>query len=267
MRVLIAGCGYVGSALGVELAQDGHTVYGLRRDPRGLPAGITPIAADLLGPLSLPDVDTIVYAASPSERSPAAYEDAYVRGLTNVMAALPDVRVIFTSSTAVYAQDDGSWVDERSPAEGNRVLLEAERIARSCRGGVVLRLAGIYGPGRTWLVRRVQSGEARSDPTRYGNRIHVEDCAGALKHLLSIETPLPIYLGVDHAPAPLDEVHSFVAELLGVSAPPIGSEESRGGNKRCSNRALIASGYTFRVPSYREGYPAIVREHLATGAA
>lgn len=263
MRVLIAGCGYVGTALALELRD--HTVYGLRRDPSGLPDHVLPIAADLTdrASLRLPEVDAIVYTASPSDRSERAYEDAYVRGLSNVLDAIRAPRVIFTSSTAVYAQDDGSWVDERSPAEGNAILLEAERIARSA-GGIVLRLAGIYGPGRTWLVRRVESGEARSDPERFGNRIHVDDCAGALRHLLALADPAPIYVGVDHAPAPLAEVHAFIAELLGVAPPPAGVERSRGGNKRCRNGALVASGYRFRVPSYREGYPPIVREHLGT---
>jgi len=310
VNVLIAGCGYVGSALAELLVRGGHRVWGLRRDPRGLPDGVIPVAADLGSPASLdraigPAIDHLVYAASPGERTPAAYEQAYVRGLENVLAVIERrgglERAVLTSSTAVYAQDDGGWIAEGSPTEpasfSGRTLLEAESLlyGRSFEG-VALRLAGIYGPGRTWLVRRVHQGAQRSDgrPTpaavrrgrdavtersdrydrgearvdprvvRYGNRIHRDDCAGALAHLLTVGEPAPVYIGADDAPAPLAEVYAYVAELLGVAPPSEGSsdDEGRGGNKRCKNARLRASGYALRVPSYREGYPPIVRAYL-----
>lgn len=285
MNVLVAGCGYVGSALATELVRAGHRVAGLRRDPSALPPGVLPVRADLTALASLDvladDFDHVVYAASPSGRSEAAYEDAYLRGLTNVLSVLerkgaPLRRVLLTSSTAVYGQDDGSWVDESSPAEParftGRVLLEAERaLLGRAYSGAALRLAGIYGPGRTWLIRRVHRGEARLDPAgttpRYGNRIHLGDCAGALAHLLAVTELAPVYVGVDDAPDPLSDVYAFVAERLGVARPPEGqSDEGRGGNKRCRNARLKASGYALRVPTYREGYPAIVAEYLATVA-
>jgi len=279
MNVLIAGCGYVGSALAELLVRTGHRVWGLRRDPRELPDGVIAVAADLGSPASLdraigPAIDHLVYAASPGERTPAAYEQAYVRGLENVLAVLERrgglERAVLTSSTAVYAQDDGGWIDEGSPTEpasfSGRTLLEAESLLRGRSfEGVALRLAGIYGPGRTWLVRRVHRGEARVDPriVRYGNRIHRDDCAGALAHLLGIDEPAPVYVGADDAPAPLAEVYAYVAELLGAAPPAEGpSDEGRGGNKRCRNARLRASGYALRVPSYREGYPPIVRAYL-----
>lgn len=277
--ILIAGCGYVGSALARELVAEGHVVYGLRRNVGALPDGVRGVAADLSDRASLraipSDVEQLVYAASANGRSEEAYEDAYVRGLENVLDALsaaPLERALFTSSTAVYGQDDGEWVDERSPTEPARftgeVLLRAERLlADAVTHACSLRLAGIYGPGRTWLVRRVASGEVtveREDHAghpRYGNRIHRDDCAGALHHLLHLDAPEPVYLGVDDAPAPLREVYAYVAELLGV-APPVPGDDvgsGRGGNKRCSNARLKESGYALRVPSYREGYPEIVR--------
>lgn len=281
MNVLVAGCGYVGSALAAELAQAGHRVWGLRRHPSALPAGVIPVAADLSSRASLDglsdSIDRVVYAASPADRSQHAYEEAYLRGLENVLEALeqrgaPLARVILTSSTAVYAQDDGGWVDEDSITEparfAGRALLEAEAMLRGRSfEGVAFRSSGIYGPGRTWLVRRVAEGlarvEPRGEPPRYGNRIHRDDCAGALAHLLASARVEPIYLGVDDAPAPLAEVYAFVAGLLGVAPPAEGeSDEGRGGNKRCSNRRLRSSGYALRVPSYREGYPAIVRAYL-----
>ena len=278
MNVLIAGCGYVGSALAEVLVRGGHRVWGLRRDPRGLPEGVIRVAADLSSPASLEPledaIDHLVYAASPAERTQAAYEAVYLRGLESVLAILERrarlARVVLTSSTAVYAQDDGGWVDERSPTEptgfSGRTILAAESLldGRPFRG-VALRLAGIYGPGRTWLVRRVHHGEACVNPRaiRYGNRIHRDDCAGALAHLLALPDPCAVYLGVDDAPAPLAEVYAYVAALLGVAPPPEGvSDEGRGGNKRCKNARLLASGYALSVPSYREGYPPIVGAYL-----
>lgn len=281
MRVLIAGCGYVGSRLAEELTAAGHRVHGLRRDPSKLPDGVLPLKADLSDPSTLAelprDFDHVVYAAGAGAREPEAYEQAYVRGPAALLSALegaPIRRMLMVTSTAVYGQSDGSWVDEGSPTEptsftgqalrrGERALLEGPWPA------TVLRLSGIYGPGRTWLVRQVESGEAKVEPPghegppRYGNRIHRDDCAGALAHLLALDDPDPIYVGVDHAPDPLADVYRYVAELLGVDPPEPGEVgRGRGGNKRLRNDRLVASGYSFRVPSYREGYPAIVEAYL-----
>ena len=279
MSVLIAGCGYVGTALAEQLAAAGHRVIALKRTPRDLPPGVEAFAADLTKPETLrelpSEVDHLVYTAGANGRTEEAYEDAYVRGLSNVIDALvrrgaPIRRALFTSSTAVYGQDDGEWIDEASPTNPSRftgeALLRAERLLTEAPfdSHGVLRLAGIYGPGRTWLVRQVRDGTARAEPGRYGNRIHRDDCAGALRHLLLLERLAPITLGVDDDPAPLSDVYAFVAQLLGVEPPQLeeSTHDSRGGNKRCSNAALRASGYELLVPSYRQGYPPIVRAFL-----
>lgn len=280
--VLIAGCGYVGAALAAELAGDGHRVFGLKRDPSDVPEGVSPVRADLTDPATLrglPDgIERVVYAVSPSGRTEAAYEDAYVRGLENLIGALtaqgaPVRRVVLTSSTAVYGQDDGGWVDEGSETAPTRfsgeILLRAERaLHEGPFEGVALRLSGIYGPGRTWLVRKVAAGEAHADPPgatpRYGNRIHRDDCAGAIRHLLFADAPPPIVLGVDDAPVPLADVYAFIAERLGAPAPEPGeSDQGRGGNKRCRNDRLKSLGYRLRVPTYRDGYPPIVEAYRA----
>lgn len=277
-RVLIAGCGYVGSRLAELLLDDGVRVWGLKRDPSTLPAGVGPVAGDVTRASTLdglPDeVDAVVYAVSPSGRGEAAYRTAYVDGLRNVLDAVDgSPRVILVSSTGVYGQSDGRWVDEETPEEpadaGARAILEGEALATG-RGqpGVVLRLGGIYGPGRTWTVDRVLSGDAPCmGPELYGNRVHRDDAAGALRHLLALPDPEPIYNGVDGEGAPLREVYGWVAERAGVADPcedadpdDVRTEGRRGTNKRCLNDRLEASGYEFIYPTFRDGYATLIPE-------
>ena len=204
-----------------------------------------------------------MYCASADGRTDEAYERAYVRGLDNVLDAVDArlvERVIFTASTAVYHQKEG-WVDESSPTEptaftGQR-LLEAERLLHQFPATTIsLRLAGIYGPGRTRMVRNIEQGTVGAD--RYTNRIHRDDCAGALEHLLTLENPESVYVGVDDAPAPLSEVAAFIAARLGTEPPSFDAPPT---GKRCRNARLVESGYRFIMPSFREGYPGIVDEY------
>jgi nucleoside-diphosphate-sugar epimerase len=288
MRVLIAGCGYVGTALGRMLAKRGHTPFGLRRDPRHLPPDIQPVAADLTDPHGLAsalpgDIHAVVYCAGPSASTDEAYAETYVRGLTHVLDALegrgePPGRVLLTTSTAVYAQTDGSWVDETSPTEpthfSGRRLLEAEAaLAARPYPTVALRLAGIYGPGRTGLLRRVWEGTARRPAQpRYTNRIHRDDCAGMLAHLLEVKEPASTYIGVDDAPADMSEVMLWLAAALGVPPPPAeapGTKPTgrRGtSHKRCRNQRITASGYRLCMPTYRDGYEPLIRTFAGTDA-
>lgn len=268
-NTLLAGCGDVATALGLRLIARGHHVYGLRRNVRHLPKAFKPIAADLSDPdtlRGLPEtIDHVLYAASADEGSDAAYERAYVQGLRNLLGALRGHgagRLFFLSSTAVYAQTDGSWIDEDSATEPQRFsglrTLEAERIARDghlpC---TVLRCSGIYGPGREQLLDRVRSGAAVASP-RYTNRIHRDDVAGVVEHLIVTGSSPPRLIVSDDAPVPMAEVVGFLAKALGAPEPPTERPDAplpaRGGNKRCSNRALRATGYRLRFPSYREGY-------------
>jgi nucleoside-diphosphate-sugar epimerase len=264
-----------------------------------LPAGVSGVAADLTDPstlTALPPVDALVYCAAANGRTPESYEAAYVHGLENILGALGPAsltRALLTSSTAVYAQEDGSDVDERSPTEptsfSGQILLRSEQLLQDKLGAraSVLRLAGIYGPTRTRLVRSVAEGGAPAPPaSRLSNRIHVADCAGALAHLLAVDALAPCYVGVDSDPAPLAEVMAFIAGRVGAPWPPSAAEpdparaaapapsdasvtrRSTGNNKRCLNALLTASGYRFAFPSYRDGYPAICDEYLeASGPA
>ncbi|MGE3539573.1 MAG: SDR family NAD(P)-dependent oxidoreductase, partial [Candidatus Tectimicrobiota bacterium] len=164
----------------------------------------------------------------------------------------------------------GEWVDETSPTEpthfaGQR-LLEGERLLQeSPFASTVLRLAGIYGPGRTRLLDSVRQGTAvaPTGATIYLNLIHRDDCVGALQQLMQLDCPAPVYLGVDHAPTDRGVVLQWLAAQLGVPAPapepvPEVQPQSVRSNKRCSNARLVAAGYTFRYRSFRDGYTALL---------
>lgn len=273
MTVLIAGCGDLGTEAGLRFAAAGHRVMGWRRSPGKLPAQLEGAAVDLAGELPpIPaDTEIVVMATAAAARTEAAYRSAYVDALRNLLDALErdGVRprqLLLVSSTAVYGENDGGTVDERTPARPasatGRILLEAEELLHArVPSGVVLRLGGIYGPGRTRLIDQVRSGTAVvPDPPRPTNRIHRDDAAAAIVHLTTaVEAPEPVYLGVDEEPAELGEVLRFLAAELGVPEPPAGPDtSSRGGDKRCSSARLAATGFRFRYPTFREGYRAVL---------
>jgi nucleoside-diphosphate-sugar epimerase len=275
-RVLIAGCGDVGNALANRLLADDCEVWGVRRQIDALARGIKPWRIDLTDPGSFTAppaaFDYLFYTASADRRDEDHYRAVYVDGLCDLLNALRDAgsplrRVFFTSSTAVYGQSEGEWVDESSVTDPLRfnghVLLEAEAVLREApETGISVRLSGIYGPGRTRLVRKVWSGEATATGG-WTNRIHVEDCAGALHHLMRLENPEALYLGSDDEPVTTSDVVTWLSAELGVPAPPAAETERL--NKRCRNARLRETGYQFEHPTFREGYGPIVREFLTGG--
>jgi len=271
--ILIAGCGDIGTRLGLQLVAGGRTVIGLRRDPSRLPPGITRFPADLSAPATLRelprDIEDIVYIPSAGSYSDESWREAYVTGLRHLLAATPTPRrLVYISSTSVYPQDDGSWVDVDSVTGGDSFsaqrLLEGEAVARTA-GGTSLRLSGIYGPGRTMLIDMVRNGTANylSTRTEYTNRIHADDAAGALAHILALASPDPTYLATDDAPSPRQEVLTWLATRLKAAPPravdelPPSSRRFRS-SKRCTNRALRETGWAPQYPSYREGYAALI---------
>ncbi len=276
--LMIVGCGDVGSRLARRALALGWTVHGLRRDVAALPAGVLPVAADLeraecppAWPAAGPDY--LVYCAAATRHDEAGYRSAYVDGLRHVLGWLAERgqrprRLLFVSSSGVYAQQQGEWIDEDSPAEAEsysgRVMLEAERLALdSGLPATLVRLTGIYGPGREWLLGQVRQGyRVASEPPLYANRIHAEDAAGLLAFLLAADAggrPLAdCYLGVDDAPAPLHEVVGWLRERLGVEHWAEEQSVRRAGSKRCSNARARALGWAPQYPSYREGYAAVL---------
>ena len=214
MKVLIAGCGYVGTELGLTLARAGHEVCGLRRSPDRIPPPIRGIGADLSDPASLKvvptDLDAVVYAASADASEPDAYRAAYVEGPRNLASTMPEgIRTVFVSSTAVYGERWGAEVDgdtEPTPASfRGEILLEAEEQLRALsEETVVVRASGIYGPGRTRLVRMAAEGRQVDD--RWTNRIHRDDLAAVLLQVLDRPAPAATYLASDRRPARLHQV-------------------------------------------------------------
>ncbi len=276
--VLIAGRGDVGCRLGLQLLAAGWQVYGLRRNVAALPAGILPVAGDLAAsacPAGWPaqGVDYLVYCAAASGAGEAAYRAAYVDGPAHVLDWLRQrgqrvKRVLFVSSTGVYGQMDGEWVDETSTCapEGysGQLLLEGERLLQASGLPVSsVRLAGIYGPGRRWLLDQVRSGyRVPAAPAQYGNRIHAEDAAGLLAFLLQADRDgkvlEPVYVGVDDAPAALSEVVDWLRTELGVTLEAPQAVSRRPGSKRCSNARARALGWVPRYADYRAGYRALL---------
>lgn len=268
--VLVAGAGDVGTRLARRLAAEGREVFALRRG-EGTPGdGIAWLRGDLTRPATLaglPAVDALVFSPTPDARDEAAYRAVFVDGLANLLDALPSppARTLFVSSSAVYGEHGGGWVDEDTPPEppgfNGRILLEAERLLASRSvGGVSLRLAGLYGPGRTQLFERLREGKAavpRGQPV-YANRIHVDDAAAALAFLLDMQDPQAIYVGVDDTPLPIDALYDQLARLIGAPLPPDGPGPAGVGNKRLSNARLRASGFRCAWPDARDGYAALL---------
>ena len=275
-RILIAGCGDVGTALGLTLCERGYTVHGARRSAERLPARLHPMAVDLTDrraiESTLPAVDVVVYAVAAGSRDQGAYRRAYVDGVSALLDVLehraePPRRVLFVSSTSVYGECGGEWIDETTPLRphgfaGESLVAGERRVLASPLPATVVRFAGIYGPGRGWLIGRARAGAScAGDPPKFTNRIHRDDCAGVLAHLVEREHVDDVYIGVDDAPVEECEVLEWLAARLGAPAPQrvaVGDVAGRAAGKRCSNARLRASGYRLRYPTYREGYAAVM---------
>ncbi|OZI54570.1 NAD-dependent epimerase/dehydratase family protein [Bordetella genomosp. 5] len=272
-RILLAGCGDLGMRAAQRLIARGDEVWALRRNPpAGAPAGIRWIAADLADPASLAQlpkgISRVAYLPTPGGREPERYRAVFIDGLANLLAALDAAaleRVLFVSSSAVYGGHDGEWIDETTPEApqgfNGRILLEAETWLHAQPFETVsLRLSGLYGPGRVQLLQRLRAGSAAAPrtPPHWANRIHIDDAAAAVAHLLHLPQVQPCYLGADDTPLPLDVLYAHLAQLLGAPVPPDGPAPAGVGSKRMSNARLRASGLTLAWPDSREGYRALI---------
>lgn len=281
LKITIVGCGDVGTRCARLLLAQGHEVTGARRNIARLPDWLPGATVDVLNADSLVQLfstsaappDVVIYSLAASGFDEQAYIDAYVTGVQNTLTSLcklPLRRFIFVSSTGVYHQNDGSVVDETSPTEpvrfNGRRVLQGEQLVRAYQHGTCVRFSGIYGPDRLRLVNRVASGQATLDPgAPYTNRIHIEDCAAVLAHLVDLigqhRDVDPLYLATDCLPATSAEVESFIATELGLSldqCTPVPQSKRIAGSKRCSNQRLLDTGYSFKYPDYRAGYRQVI---------
>jgi len=268
-RVLMAGCGDLGLRVARLLLARGDDVHAIRRHPPAQDDGsVRWLSADLTRPETLAALPRhftqLVYLPTPDAREEQAYRAVFVDALGHLLDALngsPLKRVLFVSSSAVYGEHSDAWVDEETPPDppgfNGKVLIEAERwLSTQPIPSTVLRLAGIYGPGRLQLIERLRTGQARAPHTRvhWSNRIHVDDAAAAIAHLLALREPEALYLGVDDTPLPLHELYGELAALIGAPAVPDGPAPASIGSKKLSNARLRSSGFRFAWPDARIGY-------------
>ncbi|AUV81024.1 NAD(P)-dependent oxidoreductase [Salinigranum rubrum] len=284
MRVVVLGCGYVGLELGRQLREHGHDVVGVRRSESGLAsvadAGLDPARADVTDPETLsdvPDADWLVFAASSGGRGADAARRVFVDGLKNAIDEFasresPPERLVYTSSTGVYGDHGGDWVDEGTPldptTDKTSVLAEAEAVALSAPlASTVARFAGLYGPERYRLDRYLTGPVTEG----YLNMVHRDDAAGAVRFALE-EGVDDVLLVVDDEPVSKWEFADWLADACGVDRPEKRTKEERLAagdlseaarrriltSKRCSNDRLRTLGYEYAYPTFREGYRAAV---------
>lgn len=285
MRVLIVGCGYVGLPLGGELVRMGHEVFGLRRNVEQVSelrsAGLQPLAGDVSNPddvARLPGrFDWIINTVSSSRGGVDEYRDAYLKGTQNLiewMAVNPPEKYVYTSSTSVYGQTDGSVVKESSATEPasatSKILVETEALLVAASRerkipAVILRVAGIYGPDRGHLFLQYLRNEAKisGKGDRIINMIHREDLVTAIICTLKHGRAGEIYNAVDDEPVTQLHFFRWLSESLGKWMPPFSADDDnmlrkRGvTSKKVSNRRLkMELGVQLKYPTFRQGYTA-----------
>ncbi len=278
MAKLVIGCGYLGRYVAALWRVRGHRVYATTRRAdhadamRG--AGFDPVVCDVLEPTSLrrlPAVETVAYAVALDRSSGATMRSVYVDGLANVLEHLPPpARFIYVSSSSVYGQSDGGWVDEESPTEpqeeSGRVVLDAERVLRAkLPGAVVLRFAGIYGRGRLLRRKTIEAGEPIvGDADKWLNLIQVEDGARAVLDAEAHAAPGRTYNVCDDQPVRRRDFYTEMARVLAGPPPrfalpppdqPTPPHEK--GNRRIRNSRMKEElRVRLQYPGYVEGLAA-----------
>lgn len=259
MKLLLIGNGYLGQAITREFRENRWevTTVTLSGDEGSL-------SGDVGNPdevKNLPTADFIVHCAASGRGGAAAYQHVYVDGCRNLVETFPGVPLLFTSSTSVYAQTDGSAVTEKSltlpDRETGHLLLAAEQVVLAA-GGLVTRLAGIYGPGRSVILKKFLSGEAtlEEDGRRFINQIHRDDAARAIFHLATARPPAhgEIYNLCDSTPLTQLGCYQKLCDIFARPLPPSGPRDldrKRGWtHKQVSNQKLRDSGWLPQFPSF-----------------
>lgn len=287
MRYLVIGCGYIGKPLSLELRRRGHEVVVLRqsrvRDEELAAGGVQVSFGDIGNPATFSRLergfDRVVNCAASGGGGIQAYRHVYLQGNRNLVAWLaesPPAKLVYTGSTGVYGQDDGSLVEEDSPtnptSKSGKILVQAEAeltsaFRRSGFPAVILRLSGIYGPGRCHLLHRFLNGGPHPafHDSGHMNMIHQDDVLGAVIHATEFAAPGRIYNVSDDEPVRRKDFFTWLAGRLHRTLPPPPSPETATGpyrratDKRISNRRLRQElGYHCRYPTFREGYESLI---------
>jgi nucleoside-diphosphate-sugar epimerase len=281
-KTLIIGVGYLGERVARLLVDRGDRVFGTTRSlGRAIELsriGVEAIVADVTVPDSLarlPEVDRVLYCVGFDRSKGLPIRTVYVDGLRHALGHLVDRagKLVYASSTGVYGQDDGGWVDEDSPAEprseSGRACLEAESVIRSYEliNSTILRYSGLYGPGRIMRREGLIKGEPIiGDPEKYLNLIQIDDAAKVAIAALDADQAGGLYLASDDRPAPRREFYALAAEALGAprprfespdpNSPKAGRDES---NKRVSNARMHAElEVVLTYPDITTGVPAAI---------
>ena len=273
-KVLIVGCGDLGTAIAIRLHAS-HEVIGLRQSDKHLPFGMLTLQADVTQPITLSALDNlqpniIIYCISAGGSSDAQYQAAYVQGLKNSLATQGNntalQHVFFVSSTRVYGQITDELLDENTPATpadfGGERLLEAENLLDnlSCQS-TKLRLSGIYGAGRLYLVNMAKDCTKWPSDNHYSNRIHRDDAADFIAYMVDkVAKNQPVadcYIVTDDMPTPQYEVLTWLANQQKIDTANIKIPPAHGG-KRLSNKRLRATGFELQYPNYQTGYSHIL---------
>ncbi len=277
-RIALIGCGDIGCRVGSLLVKQGAEIHAFRRNIQQLPATFHAQTMDVQAPetlstLSTSNFDYIVVTLSPDTLSDEAYAATYVNGLKHILQAINREalsKLFWVSSTSVYGQSDGRWIDENSPTVPTRFSgkrqLEAEQLLTALKDkACIIRFAGIYRDKQHRLIEKVRRGElsATIDNDYFTNRIHVDDCAGVITHLIQQDAnhqPLAnVYIGSDCSPVLYSDLITWIAKALNVTLSKEGAAAApRVGSKRCANQRLLDSGYAFIYPSYQQGFCALL---------
>ena len=303
MKVLFAGCGDIGvraiRTLLDNSLYDHWETLAMRRKPSALPSDIEAIQGDLcdsenfLSILDNSNIDVIVVTLTPDSMSDQGYLDSYVNGANVLKSTIKKLSyrpqlIIWVSSTGVYGQSCGEWVDESSVASSRsyrgKRLLEAENLVKSISKelvtnnstlikSVVVRFSGIYGPGRGRLLNQIKKGNiASKHPVSWTNRIHVVDCAGIIIHIIDLYSQKKdisnLYIGTDNQPVPAYEIQSWLANHMRVKIEENNeipkNTDNKNVNRRCNNKLIKDSGYNFIFPDFKKGYTPLLLENNAT---
>ena len=223
--------------------------------------------------------DQILITLSPSDHSEQGYMSTYLAAAETLVEAAEQINyqpeVIFVSSSSVYGQNQGELIDEESPCEPSRyngqILLKAETCLLSANlPATIIRFSGIYGPGRYRLIK-LSEAEPDTEPEliQWTNRIHADDCARAIAHLLDLPAAKreTVYLASDSEPVPSHSVRQWIKQHLAGNEPTLETcfdnnsrKEHKG--KRCNNARLLKTGFEFKYPSYKQGFPEIIAQYL-----